>query len=168
VPEPWLTAAVTTTETPPMGVGCLRNTPSWRGYLVGWLVCASVFVFGLLLFMLGGEGFVDVLTDINEVSELLGMATVYLLFTLVVSGLGLIPVALLLHFVLRRVEAQWVHVVAFGLAITAVYGVAFALEDPAIGAVGLGPGAAAAIGRLSVAGRRWRRVRDDFVGPTPR
>jgi hypothetical protein len=148
------------TGTPPRGAGRLSNTPSWRGYLVAWLVSASVFVLGLLLVVLIAEGFdPDELGDLEEFPDVLCMAVAYLAVTLVVSGLGLLPVVLVLHFLLRGVEAQWVHVAALGTAITVLYGVAFALEDPVLGAAGLAPGAAAAVGRLAVAGPRWRQRR---------
>lgn len=137
-------------------VSGLRNTPSWQGYLVCWVVAAAVFVLGLFASQGALEGHLE---EPSETADVLILLVAYFFVTLVVSGLGMLPVTLALHFLLRGVAAQAVHVLAFGLAVTVVYGALFALAEPVLSLAGFGPGAAAAVGRLTVAGRRWRRPR---------
>lgn len=130
-----------------------RNTPGASGYVVGWV--ASVFIFAPLfsLALLASSG-------TFAPSELLGMAT-FLPLVGFLAGFYSFPMLLtlvpVLHFCLRRVPSQAVHVVMFALVIGAataavVWAMAWDVAPLAAGTAAVAAGA----GRAVVSRPIWR------------
>lgn len=123
-------------------------------FLTGWLVTFVVFCLGLSAysgypFSCGGFGW-----------GLLPFALLYGLPVAIVFGL---PLALLVAWTLRRVRNQWLHVLAFALAVGAAMGVAawfsYSFEMLwAVASLAGWAGASAAIGRAVVIPMVARRI----------
>jgi hypothetical protein len=84
----------------------LRCTPGWDGYLVAVLVSIALTVLGLALSVLAEDG-------LGQALAALVVGTLYVtLFAIPTAPIGVLVV----HVACRGVRAQWVHVLAAGLA----------------------------------------------------
>ncbi|MHA7271027.1 hypothetical protein [Arthrobacter sp. HLT1-20] len=125
---------------------CFRMRYGAPAVLIGWFVTFFVFCLGLTVVTGVSSG------DLVSGGYLLPFALIYGFPVAAIVGL---PLAILLAWPLRRVRAQWLHVVAFALVMGAVTSAAaFVLAEaefePGSLAIAAGVAVSAAIGRATV------------------
>lgn len=135
----------------------LRNTPTWRGYAVGWLigVLVSPALVGAFLLATADHVSRDALNPVFWPFWWL----MVLPFATILAAPGGLVLTPLLHVGLRRYSDQRVHIAVFGVVTAAAYSGAFLIGQGDAEMVLLsGPlaGFCAAVGRWAVGRERWR------------